>query len=63
MVGKINPFLDTQKGNEAENEFDKDFNKLLNNFYGKTMQNVRNRIKVEFTKKRDKDKVIKQQSK
>ena len=64
MVGKINLLLDTQKRNEAKNEFDKDFNKLLNNsFYGKTMQNVGNRLKVEFTKKRDKGKIIKQQSK
>ena len=39
----------TQKRIKATNDFQKDFYKLLNNsFYGKTMENVRNRIKVEF---------------
>ena len=37
---------------------------MLNNaFYGKTMENVRNRIKVEFMKKDEIGKIIKQQSK
>ena len=54
----------TQKRNKANNDFQKDFYKLLNNaFYGKTMENIRNRIKVEFIKKDDADKFIKQQSK
>ena len=40
------------------------FYKYLNNsFYVKTMQNVRNRIKVEFIKQDDTNKIIKQQSK
>ena len=62
-LGKYISF-NTQKRNKAKNEFEKDFYKLLNNnFYGKTMENVRNRIKVEFIKKDDTDKIIKQQSK
>ena len=56
--------FNTQKRNKAKNDFEKDFYKLLNNaFYGKTMENVRNRIKVEFVKKDDTDKIIKQHSK
>ena len=56
--------FNTQKRNKAKNYFEEDFYKLLNNaFYGKTMENVRNRIKVEFIRKDDTDKIIKQQSK
>ena len=45
--------FNTQKRNEAVNDFEKDFYKLLNNaFYGKTMENVRNRLKIKFIKKR-----------
>ena len=53
----------TQKRNKAKNDFEKDIYKLLNNaFYGKTMENVRNRVKIECIKKDDTDKIIKQQS-
>ena len=46
--------FNTQKKNRAVNDFEKDFNKLLNNaFYGKTMENVRNRLKIKFIKKDD----------
>ena len=56
--------FNTQKRNRVKNEFEKDFYKLLNNsFFGKTMENVRNRVKVEFIKKEDTHKIIKQQSK
>ena len=55
--------FNTQKRNKAKNDFEKDFYKLLNNaFYGKTVENVRNRIKVEVIKKDDTDKIMKQQS-
>ena len=56
--------FNTQKRKKVKNDFEKDFYELLNiAFYGKTMENVRNRIKVEFIRKHDTDKIIKQQSK
>ena len=54
----------TQKRNKAKKDFEKDFSELLIiAFYRKTMENLRNRITVEFIKKDDTDKIIKQQSK
>ena len=54
----------TQKRNQAVNDFEKDFYKLLNNaFYGKTVENVRNCLKIKFVKKNDYREIIKQQSK
>ena len=56
--------FNTPKRNDAKNDFEKDFYKLLNNaFYGKTMENTRNRINVECIKKDDTHKIKKQQSK
>ena len=56
--------FNTQKRNKAKNDFEKDFYKFLNNaFYGKTMENVRNRLKIKFIKKDDHKEIIKQQSK
>ena len=56
--------FETQKRNKAVNDFEKDFYKLLNNaFYGKTMENVRNRLKIKFIKRDEYRGIIKQQSK
>ena len=63
MVRKIYKF-NTQKRSLAVNDFEKDFYKLLKcAFYGKTMENVRNRLKIKFIKKDDYREIIKQQSK
>ena len=54
----------TQKRNKTNDDFEKDLYKLLNNaFYGKTMENVRNRIRVEFLKNNENEKILKWQSK
>ena len=53
----------TQKRNQAANDFDKDFYKLLNNaFYDKTKEIDRNGCKIEFINKDGDKKLIKQQS-
>ena len=56
--------FNTQKRNRAKNDFEKDFFKLLvNATFGKFLENVRNRLKIEFIKKHDYKKIINQQSK
>ena len=61
-LGKYINF-NTQKRNQAVNDFEKDFYKLLNNaFYGKTIENVRNRLKIKFIKKDNFRKILEYQS-
>ena len=56
--------INTQKRSRAKNDFEKDFYKLLNvAFYGKTMENVRNRLKIKFIKKDNHKKILEYQSK
>ena len=56
--------FNTQKRDEAKNDFGKDFFKLLvNAAFGKFLENVRNRLEIELTKKDNVKKIINQQSK
>ena len=54
----------TQKRTKAKTNFEKDLNKLMNNvFFGKTMENVRDRTNLEFIPHTNIDQIIKRQSK
>ena len=56
--------FNTQKRNKAKNHFEKDFYKLLTDaFYGKTIENIRNCLRLEFIKKDEYKKIIKQKPK
>ena len=54
----------TQKRAKAKTNFEKDLYKLMNNaFFGKTMENVRDRTNLEFIPHTNIDQIIKRQSK
>ena len=57
-------FHNTQKRTKAKTHFEKDLYKLLNNaFFGKTMENVRERVNLEIFPHTNIDQIIKRQSK
>ena len=54
----------TQKRTKAKTNFEKDLYKLMNNaFFGKTMENVRERVNLEIIPHTNIDQIIKRQSK
>ena len=54
----------TQKSTKAKTIFEKDLYKFMNNaFFGKTMENVRERVNLEITPHTNIDQIIKRQSK
>ena len=56
--------FNTQKRNKAKNDFEKAFFNFPNNSaFGKSLENVRNRLELELIKKDDINKIIRQQSK
>ena len=54
---------DTKKSAQADSDFKKDYHKeLICSFFGKTMEDIRNRIKVGFVKDTDEKKILRYQS-
>ena len=61
----LKPYIDynTEKRAQADSDFEKDYHKnLVCSFFGKTMEDVRNRIKVEFIHNSDERKILRYQS-
>ena len=61
----LKPYIDynTNKRAQADSDFEKDYHKnLICSFIGKTLEDVRNRIKVEFVKNTNERKILKYQS-
>ena len=53
----------TERGRKAESEFEKHFYKLMtNSFYGETMENTRNRSRLDLVDKSDTHRILNRQS-
>ena len=62
----LNKYIDfhAKQRATATNDFEIKFHKgMPNSFYVKTMENIRNRCKIEFIRKDENEKIVKQQSK